>query len=65
MRVSREEESWSEVVYEEGDLLLCRKVNVANHIHEFCKIEVRHTLKRKKSLLVFSFQTVCSFVISS
>jgi len=34
MRVSREEESWSEAVYEEGDLLLCWKVNVANHIQK-------------------------------
>jgi hypothetical protein len=34
MRVSREEESWSEIVYEEGDLLLYRKVNVANHIQK-------------------------------
>ena len=32
---------------------------------EFCKIEVRHTLKRKKSFFVFSFQTVSHCVIIS
>jgi len=33
--------------------------------NEFCKIEVRHTLKRKKSFFVFSFQKVSHCVIIS
>ena len=34
-------------------------------LHEFCKIEVRHTLKRKNCFLIFSFQTVSYCVISN
>ena len=31
----------------------------------FCKIEVRHTLKRKKSFFVFPFQTVSYCILRS
>jgi hypothetical protein len=47
-------------------------VTYANSLHfsayafnEFCKIEVRHTLKRKNCFLIFSFQTVGYCVISN
>jgi len=42
-----------EVMYHPADFRLSYFLSVI--INEFCKIEVRHTLKRKKSFFVFFF----------